>query len=1136
MSIYSKYWIPTKKILPILLSALFLFTALSVTAHPILQKEVGANQTSLSISNDMTIKDLFKLISKKTSYKFFYNADLKDLNKKVFVNVTNKEVPDILRLVLKQTSLEFNIQDSKILIREKKHQNAKKSVTTQQNSIQKIITGLVTDETEMPLPGVTVIVKNTKKGTTTDFDGKYNIEAQPEDHMVFSYMGYKDQTIKVGDKNKINIKMLPSANVLDEVIIAGVASGTSKKKMSVSVSKVKSSQITLAAPTSVATALSGKVAGASINSFSGSPGSGPQIILRGATQLNGSQAPMILLDGVIMGGSLADINADDIESIEIVKGAAASSLYGSKAGNGVIVITSKRGKKLKKNQTVISLRNKVGVQQVGKYLDLSQSHPYELALDWLSTDKYTKYNFVNYPTDYDGGWNPNVNGVRLMKSDHYMDLPYRVNHDFQKELFTDGLSYTNYASISNRGEKTNMFLSFENYRNQGVVIETGGYNRQSVRVNIDHQLSKSIKIYASNNFIKTANDFMGGGTGAFFNALMMEPDANIYKSNPNGQKYYYYPSQWTQIVHNPLYDLWRKESHSNKLRYLGSYKAKWKINKWLRFENAYAIEVQNYNSDSYTPFGTFNGLDQSTNTFTTSGGSLNKYTQNTLNQTFRSTLNFKHKWDKLNFNGKLSYLYENSAIKSFSTSGTDFLLPDLPSLNYLSTDIQNYDSDTQIMAKNYFAIASFVYDNRYILDALYRRDGSSLFGENQRWQNYYRFSGAYRISEAVKIPKVQELKIRMAYGKAGQRPGFDWQYETFYNNNGVFTKNTLGNKDLKPSKSTEIEIGLDAAFLKRFNLEATYSETTTTDQFVKKPLAPMFGGFKYQWINDGTLISKTFEATLQSKIVNNKTIKWNAGISFDKTTSKITELGIPGYSIGPRSAFRFDAGEVYGNMYGWDFVQTLDQMQTQLPTGESIDDYSINSDGLVVKTADIGTVNEKAFHVLDEDGNNKIVQIGNVNPDFRLSLNSTLHYKNFSFYMLWKWKQGGDIYNATAQYLVRDLRHPMMDQIHTKPENKKTVDYYQSLYDADAVNGYWVEDGTYAKLGEASIYYNLKFKKDSKINKYLSAMKVGLTGNNLLTFTNYSGYDPEAGYSGFTFDNYGYPNFRRYSLSLELKF
>ncbi len=1136
MNTYSKYWISGKKILPIFLTALFLLTDLSATAHPTLQKEMSASQTSLSISDNLSIKDLFKLISKKTSYRFFYNAGLKDLDKKVSVNVNNKEVPEILQLVFNQTNLEFKIHGKEILIREKKQPSTKKTVLTKQKKSAKIIMGVVTDETDMPLPGVTVVIKGTNKGTTTDFDGKYNIEAQTGDILLFSYMGYKDQTIKVGDKTKINIKMVPSANALDEVIIAGVASGTSKKKMSVSVSKVKSSQINLAAPTSVATALSGKVAGASINSFSGSPGSGPQIILRGATQLNGSQAPMILLDGVIMNGSLADINADDIESVEIVKGAAASSLYGSKAGNGVIVITSKRGKKLKKNQTLVTIRNKAGVQQVGKYLELSQSHPYELALDWLSTDKYTKYNFVNYPADYDGGWNPNVNGVRLMKSDHYMDLPYRVNHDFQKELFTDGLSYTNYVAISNRGEKTNMFLSFENYRNQGIVIETGGYARQSIRANIDHQLSKSFKISASNNFIKTNNDFMGGGTGAFFNALMMEPDANIYKNNPDGQKYYYYPSQWTQIVHNPLYDLWRKESHSNKLRYLGSYKAKWKINKWLRFENAYAIEVQNYDSDSYTPFGTFNGLDQTTNTFTTSGGSLSKYTQKALNQTFRSTLNFKHKWDKLNFNGKLSYLYENSSINSFSTSGTDFLLPDLPSLNYVVTSLKNDDYKSQILAKNYFAIASFVYDNRYILDALYRRDGSSLFGENQRWQNYYRFSGAYRISEAVKIPKVQELKLRMAYGKAGQRPGFDWQYETFYNNNGVFSKNTLGNKNLKPSKSTEVEIGLDAAFLERFNLEATYSQTITTDQFVKKPLAPMFGGFKYQWVNDGTLVSKTFEANLRSKIINNKTLNWNAGISFDKTTSKITELGIPGYSIGPRSAFRFDAGEVYGNMYGWDFVRTLEQMEAQLPTGESIDDYSVNSDGVVVKTADIGTVNEKAFHLLDADRNNKIVKIGNVNPDFRLSLNSTLQYKNFSFYMLWKWKQGGDIYNATAQYLVRDLRHPMMDQIHTKPENKKTVDYYQSLYDADAVNGFWVEDGTYVRLGEASIYYKLKFKKDTKINKYLSAMKIGLTGNNLLTFTNYSGYDPETGYSGFTFDNYGYPNFRRYTLSLELKF
>lgn len=998
---------------------------------------------------------------------------------------------------------------------------------------QNIVSGVVFDDTNMPLPGVNVNVVGKSSGTTTDFDGNFTLTANTEDSLEFSYIGFKSQIVKIGDKTTFSIVMEASDNTLDEVIIAGVASGTSKKKMSVSVTKVKSEEINMTAQPSIADALSGKIAGASITSFSGSPGSGAKISIRGAKQFGGGGA-LILLDGVIMSGSLADINSDDIESVEMVKGAAASALYGSKAAGGVIVLTSKRGKKLKVDQTVVTVRSKVSVQQISKYLELSKSHPYELSLDWLSVDNYTKYNFVDYPEGYDGAWDPRVTGDRLIKEDAYMDLPYRVNQNFQKELFTKGFFNSNYLGFAHKSEKTNMFLSFEDFTNEGVIINTGGYKRNSLRINIDHRFNDKFKISISNNLIKTNNNFMGGGTSAFANILLMEPDANIFKNNPDGQQYFYYPNQWSQIVPNPLYSLWRRDSNSKKYRFLGSYKANWKINKWLTFNNEYATEIQMYQSKNYTPFGTYNGLEE--DHLTTTNGSISQYSSESFGQTFRSTLQFKKTWNDLRFNGKLSYLYENNVFESLTTNPTGtFSLPDLPSFNYLP-GTSTKDRNTEINAQNYFAVASFDYKDRYILDALIRRDGSSLFGENERWQTYYRFSGAYRVTKDLKIKGIEELKLRFAYGIAGQQPGFSYQYETFDAVPGGFVKNTLGNKNLKPSKSDETELGVDISFLDRFYLEATYSKTVSTDQFVLKPLAPMLGGFKFQWINDGTLKSANYEALFNAKIIKKENWKWSTNLTYSKNTSKITALTIPEFSDGPRGAFRMAKDEEYGTMYGWQFVHTLAEMATQLPEGDVIGDYSVNVDGVVVKTADIGTVDETAFHLVDEEGTNKVVKIGNVTPDFRLSATSKVSYKNFSFYMLWKWKKGGDIYNATAQNLVRDLRHPMMDQIYTKPENKKTVNYYQSLYDASALNDFWVEDASYIKLGEVALNYNIKFKDDTFTGKYMKSLKVGVSGSNLLTITDYSGYDPEAGYSGFTFDNFGYPNYRKYTLSLEVKF
>ena len=190
----------------------------------------------------------------------------------------------------------------------------------------------------------------------------------------------------------------------------------------------------------------------------------------------------------------------------------------------------------------------------------------------------------------------------------------------------------------------------------------------------------------------------------------------------------------------------------------------------------------------------------------------------------------------------------------------------------------------------------------------------------------------------------------------------------------------------------------------------------------------------------------------------------------------------------------------------------------------------------MLKNADVGTVNESPFVTLDENGAEKILNIGDINPDFRLGLNTTLSYKRFSIYMLWHWKQGGDLYNKTAQFLVRDNRHAMVDQIHVRPENKKTVDYYQALYDADAINEFWIEDATYLKLNEASISYTIDKSTLGGAGKYINQIKLGIIGRNLLTITNYSGYDPEVGSSGFLFDNFGYPNFRNFSISVELKF
>ncbi len=1129
-----------------LLTLIFSFCiSFSYAVVPINDKAVvEQNQKeAITINEELSLTELFKVIEAQTNYSFFYNSNLKELTSKVIINLSNATVDEILSQAFTNLNIEYTINDNDILVRQKE-------VKVQQQT--KTIEGVVYDDLGLTLPGVNIQIKETNKGATTDFDGLFSLEVSNDDILVFSFIGFKTKTVSVAGRTQFKITLEPENNVLDEVIIAGVAAGTSRKKMSVSVARLNEDDLNKVPQTSVSSALQGKIAGVTSTSLSGSPGSSDAIVLRGATNITGSNSPLIIVDGVIMQGSLADINVDDVANMEVVKGAAASSLYGSQAANGVIIVTSKRGSKNKDGKIAITVRSESGVQEVARYLDLSRSHNYYLSPEWLDTDTYTKYYFVDYPSDYVSGWDPRINGSRIEKPNRYQDLPFRVNRNLQKEMFTSGLYSTNFMSVSKRINSTNVYVSFENNESQGVVIETDGYKRQSVRLNLDFDITKNLRFSASNNYIRTSNDFLGGGTAAFFEVLMTEPDVDLFADNVDGQKYNFYPNQWNTQFANPIYDLWKKESGSNKSRLMGAYDLKWKTNDWLNFELNYALEIQDYKSTNYTPSGTIvdlqpNYIDPNANSPIVdpdnpispqySGGGMSVYDSQIFNQTFRATANFKESWGDLDFNGKLSFLSENYHFESVTTTGTNFTLPGIPSLRYFrKEDIDAIDFTSDTRALNYFAIASFVYKDRYIFDGLFRIDGSSRFGSEERWNSYYRVSAAYRITKDIHIPGVQELKLRAAYGTAGLRPGFSAQYETFNVNDGVFTKGTLGNKYLKPSRSNELEVGLEASFLNRFRFEATYSNTKVTDQYLLAPLPSWTGGYRSQWQNAGELQSDTFEAMLNAKIIKKENFNWDLTLTFDRTRQKITKLTIPEYRTGPRGAFKIREGEVYGGMYGSDFVRTLNQMEQQLPSGTNISDYSVNRDGVVVLTRDIGSVDEKPFILLDENGAEANVKIGDINPDFRIGLNTNISYKGFSLYMLWSWKQGGDIYNGTGQYLMRDNRNVMIDQINRAPGEKKTVNYYQELYDAQALNGFWVEDASFVKLREISMYYTLGKDKLGKSGKWLQQIRMGVIGRNILTFTNYTGYDPEAGSSGFIFDNFGYPNFRNYSATVEFKF
>ncbi len=1012
---------------------------------------------------------------------------------------------------------------------------------------QKTISGIVKDSSGV-LPGVSVIIKGTETGVETDFNGQYSIKAKTGDILVFRYLGYTSVEKTVVTSNTINVTLVESGEVLDEIIITGVAGATSRKKLSVTVNSINSEELENSPTSSAASILQGKVAGVTVTNF-GQPGAGATIQLRGATNLFGGQSPLILVDGVIVEGGIQDLNPDDIASFEIVKGASASALYGSRAGNGVIVVTSKRGKKGVGPQ--VTLRSDTGFSKLINKINLSKSHQYDLASDFAShAGVYTAYDGVTYANDYNGVGSVGVlSGSRTESADGYNDNPYGVYYDNQDLFYKAGFDQTLYTSVSNASENSNVFFSAERTQNEGIFKEVGGYERYGVRLNADFKINDWLKLSASNNFIRSNNETPGGTLdNVLFDLVLQDPDVNLNAVNPDGQPYYYLPNNWAQNVSNPIYPLANNRELSKRFRFLGGYNLNIKFTDWLNLDSEYSIETTSYINDDYEPKTTYTTSSDTPYGFNYSDGSFSKETSTRVSQKAQFTLNFAKTFGELNVKGKLSYLAEDFHYEYFYGFGNNLLYDGIVSLdNFNSDDVSSSSDATDERAQNAFAILGLDYKDRYIFDAMYRIDRSSLFGEENRQNNYYRVSGAYRISKDLEIDKIQELKVHAAYGTAGQRPGFNWQYDQVEIENGVLsTDRTKANPNLKPSTTTELEVGLNASFLDRFNFEGVYSKAKTEDQFMLVDIfAPANSGANKQWQNVGTVEFNTLELSLNTQIIKKEKLNWDVGIRFEKTTNEITELTVDPITVGPNNGqlFRIKEGEEFGAMYGRDFVRTLEQMENQLPDGSTIADYVVNSDGVVVLAGTEGTLDEVPIILRDADGEIAFNKIGAQTPDFRMGITSNLKFNNFNFYMLWDWQNGGDIYNRQGQWLTRDNRSAIVDQAGKAEGTKKVYDYYQGLYDTNNTNAFWVEDGSYVKLREVSLFYTITSEKLKNISEgFFKSIRLGVTGRNLLTFTDYSGWDPEVQrYDADTQNYYAvdfgvYPNPISFNVSVQVKF
>ncbi len=1011
------------------------------------------------------------------------------------------------------------------------------------------LTGTVTNEQGAPISGANVLIPQLNLGTTAASNGRYSLAIVGADvvgktvTVTVRFIGFSpvtQQVTVVAGAQTVDFKLKADPFRLNEVVVTGVTEATSTKMLAFSVAKVSADQVDQVPAVSPVAALAGKVSGARIELGSGNPGAAPTIRLRGSTNLGlGTSAPLIIVDGVITKQSLADFDANDIETIEVLKGAAAASFYGSDAANGVVQIITKRGKNGQDGRVQFSVRSEGGRSNIGHYPKMASHHEYSLNPDGSFILDAGGARVVKTTT---GAGGTNTSGI--------MDQPYPAGsyRNQMKTWLKDGNFYSTNVQLGLRRGNTNFNSSFTVDRNEGILPFVRGQDRRNLRLNLDQAIAQNLDLSAGMSYGLNENDLGGEESGPFFALLQAPPDIDL--EYPSGKREIkYWPKLPDSLAKNargnPLYQLANEDYTIRRERLLGSFALRYRPTSWLRVEGTYGTDRSNRRNRDYRFRGYLNSSGTPTKGFL-SMEAWNDIAENTqVNATATKLL-----FNNLLSSTRVAYLYESVQNVSEYASGQALKVTDTPDLAGLDPTLLSVNSSLEnIRTKDLIASQSLTWKDRYIFDILARRDGSSLFGSEQRWQNFYRVSGAYRISEDFTIPGVQEMKIRAARGTAGLRPRFSDQYETYSLSAGNFSKLQVGNKDLKPAIQTEDEFGFNVTFLNRFDLELVQANRVTKGAFLSVPLSVSAGGFSSQVQNAADVSAKTTEFSLQTRVIDSPNFSYSFSLTGDHTSQRIDRMSVAPFkpdfngALGQGQAiFYYRAGEPLGVIYGTKWVTNVSQLHDN-PANAAINDadYTVNAAGYVVKKSTQGTAGEQPIAYVDAKGRKEHV-IGNVNPDFNFGFANNVSWRALTLYALFTGVQGGQIYNFSKQWGFQDQRPADLDQSGRPAAQRIPVAFYTiGLYNALNPSSYFVEDGGYVKLKELSVAYALGQKSLEKVglSRIVRGAKVAVIGRNLFTWTKYSGFDPEvtAG-SDFNFriDGFRYPAFRQITGQVSLNF
>ncbi|SMC94142.1 SusC/RagA family TonB-linked outer membrane protein [Pedobacter nyackensis] len=1018
---------------------------------------------------------------------------------------------------------------------------------------QRTLKGKVLDETNAPLMGATVVVPGKPNKTMTNEEGTFSIRVQKGETLMISYVGYVQQALRIGDQNDVVIRLKPDAALLDEFVVVGYST-VKRGDLTGSVATVKGKDVEGFKSSSVLGALGGQVAGVQITQYDGEPGSGFNVNIRGIGTLTGNSAPLYIVDGFEV-ANLDFLPNTDIESIEVLKDASASAIYGARAANGVVLVTTKSGKVGKPQ---LNYSNASTYRQINKTLDLLS--PYEFVK--LQADVNSAYAGTYYKPGADDNGIP----YKYQSAEDYIGVQ-GVN--WQDEAFRPTWSNDQNFSVSGGIETTKYNFSLNRYNENGI-FNNSDFGRTAAKMRINQKLTNTISVDATINYGKTNRS--GVGTTADngrFNML-----AQIFSARPTGGLNIDNETllssaidpemladgtslaqvnpivQTESVINNRAEELWGSNLSVN-----------WEILKGLTFRSAGTFNTNNTRNDLFYKNGSKEAFRNGQKPFGQTQMGKNVRWTNYNNLTWKKKIDNKNQYDvmvgqELSFNSS-EYLLGQAMDFPFDNLGNDNL-----GVGATPSRVGTGYSDKKLLS--FFARANYNYDNKYLLTATIRADGSTVFSDKNKWGYFPSFSGAWRVSQEdfmKKIPAISDLKLRLGWGVVGNDRISNFLSLDLYDiskygigstTSTVLMPKQLKNANLKWEGSSTINMGIDWGFLKnRVTMVTDFFIKDTKDLLLAQSLAELTG-FSSQYQNIGKIRNKGFELGITGKPILNKTFSWETNFNISFIKNELVALQSGANAMYTRSGFDSNftendyaaiIGQSLGLIYGYKFDGIYQSS-----------DFNTTPDGkLILKD---GVTNNKRLTNLapgmvkyeDQDGDGVITTkdrtvIGHAIPKFFGGLNNTFNYKNVDLGVMVQFNYGNDIYNATRLYATqsRSGRRNMLAEVADRwtPTHASNKVPSTNGYITNDVYSRFVEDGSFVRLKSVSLGYTLPTTWAKKA--YMSRARVYGSAQNLLTFSGYSGYDPEVSTSGGNpmtpgLDWGGYPRSKVFTFGLEVQF